>query len=271
MLSYRELKSRLEKSSLPTLAILPVGCYEQHGPVLPLDTDTLIATSAAERLAEALKEHYTTHVFPCLGYTTTEPNRNYCGTVSVAASPFRRYLWEVCNGILESDFQALLILNSHGSIIGSLKETAFGLVHQQFRQKAEGVRPVLTLNVFDFDGLIAEELQQTPGRHADWKEFLLVYGILGTDYFTPARMEGLREFSNSHKFDDAMPKVIGIPAEFRTTDGVQGQPLPNGDDYAGLSRKVWELTTERLADTVKEALHEFTQLPQSRFVETDEI
>lgn len=255
MLSYAELKAQLSRG----LAILPVGCYEQHGPVLPLDTDNLIAGAAAQRLAQRIDAH----VFPCLPYSTTEPNVNFAGTVSVAADPFRAFLRQVCEGILKTDFGALLILNSHGSIVGSLKEVAFALVMEQFRAGASPVRPVLALNVFDFDAEIAQEVGQPVGRHADWKEFLLVYDLLGESYFTPERMQRLRSFCQAHSFDDPMPAVIGIPAELRTTDGVQGRPLPLSDNYDDLAKRVWSLTIDRLAERVQQALAEFDELQGS--------
>lgn len=259
MKSYRELQTELEQSGKANLAILPIGCYEQHGPVLPLDTDNVIAQAAAGRLAERLVPDFHCHIFPLLSYTTTEPNRAFCGTVSVAADPFRAYLRAVCQGILESDFQALLLLNSHGSIVGSIKEIAFECVYQQYSAKISPVRPVLALNVFDYDSIIEEQLQQKVGRHADWKEFLLLWDVLGPGYFTADRMKGLADFAGSHPFDDAMPKVIGIPAEFRTTDGVQGRPLPQTDDYDQLSARVWDITLESLAHSTKSELQNFME------------
>lgn len=257
MLSYRELQQKLHSSALEGLAILPIGCYEQHGPVLPLDTDNLIAEHAARRLAPRL-EGYEVHVFPCLPYTTTEPNVNYAGTVSVAADPFRAYLREVCRGILNTGFEALVLLNSHGSIVGSLKEIAFELVMQQYRLPGvERVRPVLALNVFDFDAQIAEEFEQPVGRHADWKEFLLLYDILSEDYFDQERLQRLRAFAQNHDFEDPMPKVIGIPAELRTTDGVQGLPLPRQQDYPALGARVWEITLDNLVRVTRQGLEQF--------------
>ena len=257
MISYRELQEKMRGSALPSLAILPVGCYEQHGPVLPLDTDNIIAETAAKRLAERLKSDYLCHVFPTLTYTTTEPNRNYTGTVSIEADPFRGYLRSICRGILESEFKNLVIVNSHGSIVGSLKEIAFELVMQQYRDKVRPVRPVLALNVFDFDRIIVEQLEQAVGRHADWKEFLLLWDVLGQEYFNDTRMRRLRDFRDAHSFEDKMPKVIGIPAEHRTTDGVQGQPLPNANEYAELARQVWEITLSGLTETVTSELTDF--------------
>lgn len=258
MISYSELNQRLRASTKPTLAILPTGCYEQHGPVLPLDTDNIIAQSAAERLAKALDDRYESHLFPLLPYSTTEPNLNYTGTISVAADPFRAYLQQIVKGILMSPFDAVLILNSHGSVVGSLKEVAFGMVLEQYRDPSVSkVRPVLALNVFDYDSGIAEIMEQPVGRHADWKEFLLTYEILGETYYTEERLARLRAFRDNNSFDQTMPKVIGIPAEYRTTDGVQGQPLPRDGNYQKDARKVWDFTIQNLQTTVHEELLSF--------------
>ncbi|MGE0489862.1 MAG: creatininase family protein [Vulcanimicrobiota bacterium] len=256
MLSYREL---LEQA--PSVAILPVGCYEQHGPVLPLDTDNLIAQAAAHRLAERLGN---AHVFPLLAYTTTEPNVNFAGTVSVAADPFRAYLREVCRAILGAPFESLVVVNSHGSIVGSLKEIGFELVMEQYRRSRDRVRPVLVLNVFDCDRTIEAALGEEVGRHADWKEFLLCYGLLGESYFTPERRQRLQQFAKAHAFDDQMPRVLGIPAELRSTDGVQGRPLPRSTDYARQAEQVWDITVDYLHQTVVDELDAFTRLATSR-------
>ena len=39
-----------------TVAILPIGCTEPHGPHLPLDTDVTIAVAQSNRAAERLEE-----------------------------------------------------------------------------------------------------------------------------------------------------------------------------------------------------------------------
>ncbi len=42
------------------MAVLPVGAMEQHGPHLPLTTDTILATGVARRIAEGKTERETT-------------------------------------------------------------------------------------------------------------------------------------------------------------------------------------------------------------------
>jgi creatinine amidohydrolase len=44
-------------SAIATIAILPLGATEQHGPHLPLDTDTIIASAIAKRVANKLPDN----------------------------------------------------------------------------------------------------------------------------------------------------------------------------------------------------------------------
>jgi creatinine amidohydrolase len=54
-----------------TIAVLPLGAHEQHGPHLPFETDALIAGAVAERLAKAATDDITVEVLPVepVGYS----------------------------------------------------------------------------------------------------------------------------------------------------------------------------------------------------------
>ena len=179
--SYTELRSELEGGAT-TLAILPVGCYEQHGPVLPLGTDSIIAQALAFALAQRLRPERTVHVLPPVHFTPTEPNRNFCGTIHVSNDVARAYFGEVLASILRHPFEEVLIVNGHGSVDPVLKEMSFSAVYQQFSGVESGPRPILCLNAFEFAPLIAANFGQAPGRHAEWTEFLLTFFLLGRQY-----------------------------------------------------------------------------------------
>lgn len=251
MLSFEELDPGA------TVALLPVGCVEQHGPVLPLETDSLLAEGCCRKLAARLG--FPTYVYPPIHYTTTQPNQDYPGTVSVDYDLFRAYLRQVCQRLLEGGFRAVVTVNSHGSVVGAINEVAFDLVHRQFRSGEQPVRPVLAVNVFDCDHLIVERLGQPPGRHADWKETLLIYGLLGEAYFTPERMDRLRRFGREEKFEVVFPAVLGIPMELRSTRGVVGLPLPPGEDFQAQADLVWQMTVDYLTERITSALDDFEQ------------
>ena len=91
--------SRQLQSTSPAL-IIPVGSVEQHGPHLPLDTDTRIATavarSVAERLADRNESNWT--LAPAIGYEASGEHEGFPGTVSIGTSgvlfaPLNVRLW----------------------------------------------------------------------------------------------------------------------------------------------------------------------------------
>lgn len=47
-----------------TIALLPLGAHEQHGPHLPFETDTIIAAGIAARVRAALPAHLSVDVLP---------------------------------------------------------------------------------------------------------------------------------------------------------------------------------------------------------------
>lgn len=259
MRSFLELRAFLDEAArrdLRRLALLPVGCTEQHGPGLPLESDSLIAQGLARDMARRLPA---AHAYPVVPFTTTEPNAAFCGTVSVPSPLFRAYLESVCRGILSHPFDALVILNAHGSVEPSLREVGFGLVMEQFRSGGRPVRPVLVASAFEFEARLREEFGQEPGRHADWREFLLVYHELGATYFTPERMAALERFATEHDFrNQCLPPVLGVPMELRSAQGVQGEPLPTRREaLAEQADRLWSRLLDWLEEKIVTALDGF--------------
>lgn len=251
-LSYHQLRQKLTQPAT-RLAFLPVGCYEQHGPELPLDTDSLVATALCEAVCSRLeKSQYIGHVFPVVHYTPTEPNRDYCGTVHVDNSVARQYFEQIFTSIMRHPFDGLVVINGHGSVSPVLREQAFSWVVPQFQgPKPEQRRPILCLDAFEFAGVIQKEFGQAPGRHAEWTELLYTYHLLGPEYYDSARLERLETFASQEGFHDPQPAVLGLPMQFRSVDGVHGAPLPLNycaGQLAQQAEKLWNLLVDCLVE-----------------------
>jgi mycofactocin system creatininase family protein len=95
--------------------IIPVGSVEQHGPHLPLDTDTRIATAVARTVAERLAGRNESNwtLAPAIGYGASGEHEGFPGTISIGTSALRLLLVEF--GRSASQWASRLVfINGHG-------------------------------------------------------------------------------------------------------------------------------------------------------------
>ncbi|WP_156345417.1 creatininase family protein [Verrucomicrobium spinosum] len=108
---------RLERLAWPDAAhtlqdvlLLPVGAMEQHGPHLPLHTDTVIAESTCQ-LASALTG---APVLPALGYSVSLGHTvKWPGTFSLFHETLMLTVREIAQWAADTGWNRLLIVNSH--------------------------------------------------------------------------------------------------------------------------------------------------------------
>jgi mycofactocin system creatininase family protein len=112
--------SRQLLSTSPAL-IVPVGSTEQHGPHLPLDTDTRIATAVARAVADRLADQDDRHwvVAPTIGYGASGEHEGFAGTVSIGTSALRLLLVEFGRSACQWASR-LVFVNGHGGNVEAL-------------------------------------------------------------------------------------------------------------------------------------------------------
>src|SRR5437867_4303739 len=95
-----------------TVAVLPVGAIEAHGPHLPLGTDVVIAQAMA-RAGAALIERQGLGVLllPPLPFTAAPFGAAFAGTLSVAAPTVTGLVVELARELARHGFAALAIAN----------------------------------------------------------------------------------------------------------------------------------------------------------------
>jgi len=94
----------------PTTVALPLGACEQHGPHLPLDTDTRIALAVAERIAAARPAVV---VAPPLAYGSSGEHQAFAGTLSTGPQALQTLLVELIRSATRT-FARVLLVNAHG-------------------------------------------------------------------------------------------------------------------------------------------------------------
>jgi mycofactocin precursor peptide peptidase len=92
------------------VVIVPLGSLEQHGPHLPLDTDTRIAVAVA-RGAAAARDGVA--VAPPIAFGASGEHNAFPGTVSVGTAALADVLVELGRDV-SRHWNALLLVNAHG-------------------------------------------------------------------------------------------------------------------------------------------------------------
>ncbi|HET7407213.1 MAG TPA: mycofactocin biosynthesis peptidyl-dipeptidase MftE [Mycobacteriales bacterium] len=98
-----------EVAGRPTL-VVPLGSLEQHGPHLPLDTDTRIAVALAERLAAAEPGCV---VAPAVAYGASGEHQTFPGTLSIGSEALELLLVELVRSA-SATFARTVLVNGHG-------------------------------------------------------------------------------------------------------------------------------------------------------------
>ena len=91
------------------ILVVPLGATEQHGPHLPLDTDTVIAVAWAERVAARLPDAI---VAPALPYGSSGEHQRFPGTLSIGAEALEHVLVELGRSAREH-FGSMVVLSGH--------------------------------------------------------------------------------------------------------------------------------------------------------------
>jgi creatinine amidohydrolase len=92
------------------LAVLPVGSFEQHGPHLPLVTDTLIAAA----VADGISRRYQALQLPPVTFSCSHEHSEFAGTVSLSATTLSAIVTDIARSLERQGIRRLLIVNGHG-------------------------------------------------------------------------------------------------------------------------------------------------------------
>lgn len=107
-----------EVAQLPpdTVAVLPLGAIEQHGPHLPVSTDFVAATEAAEAAVAAVTRSGSAPVvlLPGLAYTKSDEHHRFPGTIWLSWDTLMRTLVDIGQSLQTSGITRLLFVNGHG-------------------------------------------------------------------------------------------------------------------------------------------------------------
>ena len=113
--AWPDLETYFEAESL---ALVPLGSTEQHGPHLPEGTDHLIAEAFAREAAERTGYLCT----PTINIGVSSHHRQFHGTMWVDAPEFRDYVESMTRNLTSHGIDRVIYVNAHGGNVAHLRE-----------------------------------------------------------------------------------------------------------------------------------------------------
>ena len=213
-----DLRKRIEKKK--QIAIIPVGSIEQHGPHLPISTDSDIVTEIAFRLSEKINGL----LLPTISYGISSEHFPFFN-LSVKKSTLSKILEDVCESLIKNGISRILIINGHYGNLDSL----LGFEKKNSRRK---------IKIFSYWKYMSREFD-----HAGSVETSMMLAISKNVNMKKAKKgfdtEGMskQEISRINKLaQKSFPKVTG--------NGVWGDPTKSS---AKLGREIIKEVVDNLA------------------------
>ncbi|MCE9558750.1 MAG: creatininase family protein [Armatimonadetes bacterium] len=190
----------VSESDKDAIVLIPTGSLEQHGPHLPLFTDTLLATHVAGQVESRLPAEIL--LTPTLWLGASGHHLKFPGTLSASFESYEGAIQSVVESLVPHGFHRFFILNGHGG-----NSEPNGIVLRKLKQ----VNPNLTLghsSYFAFAAELASQILEGPLkeiRHACEAEVSMMLHI----HPELVRVDKLR--------DDGLypePKTLGMVYHF---------------------------------------------------------
>jgi creatinine amidohydrolase/Fe(II)-dependent formamide hydrolase-like protein len=91
--------------------LLAVGSTEQHGPHLPLGTDSFIGDKLVERVAKRVER---TLVAPTIRVGVSEHHMTFAGTITLREEVLEEVLVDCCRSLSRHGFRLIVLIPTHG-------------------------------------------------------------------------------------------------------------------------------------------------------------
>ena len=107
--------------------IIAVGAIEQHGPHLPLKTDSLIGEELTHSIAKKLGK---TLQGPTINVGCSEHHMEFPGTVSILDSTLKSIISDYTQSFVKHGFKNIIFIPSHGGNFAAMGEVIEKLQEQ---------------------------------------------------------------------------------------------------------------------------------------------
>jgi creatinine amidohydrolase len=179
------------------VAVLPLAAVEQHGPHLPLGTDSLIVEAYLARARKLLPDALKVTFLPLQAIGTSHEHRAFAGTLSLTPETLIRTLTETAESVHRAGVRKLVFANGHGGNVAALDLVALDL-----RTRLNMLAAPCSFSRFGYpDGLFgAEEL---------------AHGIHGGDVETSLMLAARPDLVRTQLAKNFVPTSLAMTREFK--------------------------------------------------------
>ena len=115
-----------------TIAVLPIAAVEQHGPHLPVATDTAIANGMIAAVKSLLPDDLTALFLPVQAVGKSNEHIRSPGTLTLDADTLIRAWTQIGESVARAGLRKLVIVNSHGGNV-----EVMGIVARELRIRCQ--------------------------------------------------------------------------------------------------------------------------------------
>lgn len=239
-----------------TIAVLPTAAIEQHGPHLPVGTDTIINQGMCDLLAARAPEDMDLRILPVMAVGKSNEHLWAAGTLTLSAETALRAWTEVGLSVARAGVRKMVILNSHGGNVDLIS-----IVSRELRVKAGMFVTRLGWGAFGAPEGMYSEQESKFGIHGGDVETSLIL------HFRPetvdmAAAQDFRSTAETGAISPIGPVAYGWISTDVNPHGVVGEA------HLATAEK-GRATAEKMADDVIGFLRKVEAEPVDRFAPVD--
>ena len=195
------------------VAVIPVGSIEQHGPHLPVSTDSDIVTEVAKKISE--KNRYL--LLPTLNYGVSYEHAPFFN-LSIRESTLRVILIDLCKSLLSNNIKTIFVINGHHGNLKPIKNLDIKL--KKISKNKLKVFPLSYWHFiereFDHAGFVETSLMLAISKNV--KMNLAKKGSV-TDGMTKQEIAKIRKLANKSFLKATKNGIWGDPRKATKKDG----------------------------------------------------
>lgn len=228
-LTTTEFKERIDSK---TMVIWPIGAVEEHGPHLPLSTDSLQPEHIAERVAERTGAL----IAPPLRYGYLRQTAPFPGSISLRWDTLRSIALDILMGLAKNDVRYIVVLSGHAGRdhMSALRLAALDVVD------SHDVR-IWVMSDYDIAYAHMDELASQDDGHA---------GTIETSRIMNIRPDLVKERPGPFQPDWPRFEMLAEPREY-FPDGYHGDPSAADVEKA---RRIDDIIVEEMVRFITEAV-----------------